>query len=448
MAMMATAIKLAVRALVEVGVRRKSERLALSEAVAELGIRDVRAIGLAHRLVLETLKRLNLLDEVAKAALAGEGSLEDLGARARAFLRLFAYRAVVEGASRRELASFVLSAREALGKGTLRPIERALGRCTTLSLDDVLASRSGDERLALELCVPTWLLRLLCRDLGRQVAIGLLKASLVQAPSYVRVNTLRGEEGEILASLEQEGIVLEPVEGLRHVYKVVEAGKPIILTDAYKEGLVYPQDKASCLAVEVANPRPGQVVLDVCAAPGAKTTYMAQLMGNRGLIISIDFSRRRLGAWRKLVARMGVKVAFPILADARFQLPTRLRADVVLLDLPCTSTGAFAKTPSAKWRLGPRSPKNMAKVQARILRASAEHVKPGGVLIYTTCSLLVEENERVLEGFLRANPDFELERPEPFLGLPGLRGLSKAQRLYPHIHECDGYFIAKLRRES
>ncbi|RLI39520.1 hypothetical protein DRO60_01025 [Candidatus Bathyarchaeota archaeon] len=83
-----------------------------------------------------------------------------------------------------------------------------------------------------------------------------------------------------------------------------------------------------------------------------------------------------------------------------------------------------------------------------MLRACAEHVKPGGVLVYVTCSLLVEENELVLERFLRANPEFKLERAEPFLGLPGLRGLSNAQRLYPHLHACDGYFIAKLRKEA
>jgi len=90
----------------------------------------------------------------------------------------------------------------------------------------------------------------------------------------------------------------------------------------------------------------------------------------------------------------------------------------------------------------------MARVQARILETCADHVRPGGALIYITCSLLVEENELVLERFLRAHPEFRLERAEPFVGLPGLRGLEGAQRLYPHLHACDGYFIAKLRREG
>ena len=448
MAMMLDVVRLAVRAMVEVELRRKSEKLALSRATSELGIERAEAVRFAHRLVLESLKHLNLLDELANIALAGETSLKELSARARAFLRLFAYRAVVEGADRRELVRFVLAAREALGKGVLRPIERALGRCTSLSIRDALASRSGDERKALELRVPPWLWHALCRDLGRDVAARLLKAFLDQPRPYVRINTLKGDEDAIIASLEGEGVRLKPVEGLRHVYEVLGAGRPLVLTEAYKEGLIYPQDKASCLAVEVASPEPGMEVLDVCAAPGAKTSHMAQLMENEGLIVSLDFSPRRLSTWKNLMAKLNVLIAEPVLADARYPLPVRLKADLVLLDPPCTSTGAFGRAPSAKWRLTPRSAKNMARIQARMLRACAEHVKPGGVLVYVTCSLLVEENELVLERFLRANPEFKLERAEPFLGLPGLRGLSNAQRLYPHLHACDGYFIAKLRKEA
>ncbi|HDJ26638.1 MAG TPA: hypothetical protein ENF34_04915, partial [Candidatus Bathyarchaeota archaeon] len=226
-------MRLAVRAMVEVELRRKSEKLALSRATSELGIERAEAVRFAHRLVLESLKHLNLLDELANIALAGETSLKELSARARAFLRLFAYRAVVEGADRRELVKLALAAREALGKGVLRPIERALGRCTSLSIRDALASRSGDERKALELRVPPWLWHALCRDLGRDVAARLLKAFLDQPRPYVRINTLKGDEDAIIASLEGEGVRLKPVEGLRHVYEVLGAGRPLVLTEAY-----------------------------------------------------------------------------------------------------------------------------------------------------------------------------------------------------------------------
>ena len=448
MAMMIDAVRLAVEALALVEGRRKSERLALMEAMEKLGIRDQEAIGLAHRLVVETLRRLNLVDELIKLALNENGDVGpgELKPRTMAFLRLFAYRAVIEEADMGELINFVRAGREALGRGALRPIERALGRCTTLSIKDALSGKHGDERLALELGVPVWLIGQLSRSLGRQMALAVLRACMTRQPTYVRLNTLKGPEEEILRELESEGVELEPVEGLRHIYEVVASEKPLVLTDAHRRGLFYIQDKASCLAVELSGPEPGQAVLDVCAAPGAKTSHMAQLMGNRGLIVSVDFSERRMRAWAALMDKLGVRIAVPILADARFPLPLRLRADLVLLDPPCTSTGAFARAPSAKWRLSPRSARNMARVQARLLEASAQHVRPGGALIYATCSLLVEENELVVERFLRVHPEFELEPLDWPGGCPGLRGLDGCLRLYPHLHACDGYFIAKLRR--
>jgi 16S rRNA (cytosine967-C5)-methyltransferase len=189
-------------------------------------------------------------------------------------------------------------------------------------------------------------------------------------------------------------------------------------------------------------------VLDVCAAPGAKTTYLAQLMQNRGGICSVDYSLRRMQVWRKEVSRMGVKIAEPVMADACVSLPFALEADVVVLDPPCTSTGVFAKQPSAKWRLTPRSIEKMTDIQWRMINNCAEKVKSGGVLTYSTCSITVEENEMIVERFLKRHPEFSLAEITPKLGVPGLRGLDRCQRLYPHIHESNGFFIAKLLKQQ
>jgi 16S rRNA (cytosine967-C5)-methyltransferase len=148
--------------------------------------------------------------------------------------------------------------------------------------------------------------------------------------------------------------------------------------------------------------------------------------------------------WRKEVRRMGVKIAEPVLADACKPLPFMLEADVVVLDPPCTSTGVFAKQPSAKWRLTPRSIEKMAEIQWLMINNCAERVKAGGVLTYSTCSITVEENEMIVERFLKWHPEFSLVEIKPKIGLPGLRGLEKCRRLYPHIHESNGFFVAKL----
>jgi len=120
----------------------------------------------------------------------------------------------------------------------------------------------------------------------------------------------------------------------------------------------------------------------------------------------------------------------------------------VILDPPCTSTGTFGKTPDAKWRLTKRSVLGMSKIQAEMIEQCAEHVKMGGFLVYSTCSITVEENEMIIENFLKTHPEFKPAETKPRIGLPGLRGLTKCQRLYPHIHDCNGFFVAKLMKEK
>jgi 16S rRNA C967 or C1407 C5-methylase (RsmB/RsmF family) len=119
----------------------------------------------------------------------------------------------------------------------------------------------------------------------------------------------------------------------------------------------------------------------------------------------------------------------------------------VVLDPPCTSTGTFGKTPGAKWRLTKRSILGMAKIQGEMIERCAECTREGGFLVYSTCSITVEENEMVIERFLKLHPEFKLTNIIPKIGSPGLRGLTECQRLYPHIHECNGFFVAKLMKE-
>jgi 16S rRNA (cytosine967-C5)-methyltransferase len=150
--------------------------------------------------------------------------------------------------------------------------------------------------------------------------------------------------------------------------------------------------------------------------------------------------------WKKEVASLGVSIAEPAIADVCTSLPFNGEADLVVLDPPCTSTGVFAKQPSAKWRLGPKSIEKMASIQWQMINICAEKVKSGGFLTYSTCSITVEENELIIERFLKEHPEFSLAEVKPQIGLPGLHGLSLCQRLYPHLHQCNGFFIAKLQK--
>ncbi len=430
--------------------RSLSERLALARTVKQLDITDYNATRLAHLLVCETVRRKNLIDRfINHAIMPGKIVEHDLGVQS--FLRLYIYQTRVAKnwgkPDIKEAENIAGLGRAILGWEALRKVEPVLGFLLTQKPSVVFEGASDERRIGLQTFHPTWFVKYCFRLFGRREAIRMLEADVGQAPVYVRLNALKAKEDEILQRLSGEGVRLEKVEGLRHAYRVTGAKQPLVSTAPFQQGLFYVQDKASCFAAEAANPQPDTTVLDICAAPGAKTTYLAQLMQNKGTIYSVDYSRRRMNVWTEEVAYMGAEIAVPIIADACRPLPLTLEADVVILDPPCTSTGTFRKLPSAKWRIRPRSIDKMAAFQWQMLDSIAESVKHEGTLIYSTCSITVEENEMIVERFLKQHSEFSLVDVTPKIGLPGLRGLDKCQRLYPHIHDCNGFFIAKMQKE-
>ncbi|MEM3824467.1 MAG: RsmB/NOP family class I SAM-dependent RNA methyltransferase [Candidatus Bathyarchaeia archaeon] len=449
--MLKEAWTLAIESLSWIEMQKLSERLALAKTVRQLGIGDADAVRLAHMLVCETVRRRNLIDAFINNVLKPKtiGGF-DLGVQA--FLRLYVYQTrIARNWSKidvKEAENIAKTARAILGWKSLKKVEPFLGALLTQNPRIVLDGLGDEERVALLTFHPTWFVKYCFRLFGRVEAIKILEANLQAPPTYIRLNTLRASEETILDELEKEGVEVEKVKELQYAYKVLATQKPLTRIESFQKGFFYIQDKASCFAAETANPKPDMVVLDVCAAPGAKTTYLAQLMQNQGAIYSIDYSRRRIGVWKSEINRMGVKIATPIIADVCNPLPVKLESDIVVLDPPCTSTGAFGKLPSAKWRLTKRSVDKMAEIQWQMLCSCADKVKAGGTLVYSTCSITTEENEMLIERFLKRHPEFSLVDVEPKMGLPGFRGMEKCRRLYPHINECNGFFIAKLLKSK
>jgi 16S rRNA (cytosine967-C5)-methyltransferase len=430
--------------------QKLSERLALARTVRQLNISNPNAVRYAYGLVCETVRRKNLIDKFVNNVLEPK-TISEFSLGVQAFLRLYVHQTRIAKhwteIDVEEAESIAKLGRAILGWKTLREVEPILGFLLTRELEPILRVTSDEERIGLQTFNPTWFVQYCLRLFGRREAIAFLEENVYPPPVCIRLNTLQASQEEILEKLAEEGVILEKVKRLKHAYRVISAKQPATRTASYEEGLFYIQDKASCYAAEVANPKPKMTVLDMCAAPGAKTTYLAQLMQNQGVICSIDYSARRMKVWKEEVSRMGVEIAEPLIADGCNSLPFAAEADIVVLDPPCTSTGAFGRLPSAKWRITPRSIERMAGVQWQIINNCAEKVKSGGVLTYSTCSITVEENEVIIERFLKWHPDFSLAKINPKIGLPGLRGLEKCQRLYPHIHGCNGFFIAKLQKE-
>jgi len=440
---------LAIETLSLIEMQKLSERMALTRIMKRLGISNSNTLRYAYGLVVETVRRRNLIDKFIDSILQPK-TVGELNLGVRAFLRLYVYqtRVVKDWAEPdlEEAARIAKLGRAILGWKTLRVVETALGLLLAREIAPVVKMAMDEEKVALQTFLPTWFVGYSFRLFGRKEAIEFLEGSVHPPPAFVRLNTLKASQEEILVKLNAEGVTLEKTEPLKHAYKVTRTNQPLTKTNGYQEGMFYVQDKASCFAAEVADPKPDMTVLDVCAAPGAKTTYLAQLMQNKGAIYSLDYSSRRMRTWKQENKRMGITIAEPITADVRTPPPLNIEADLAVLDPPCTSTGVFGRQPSAKWRLAPKSIERMADIQWKMINNVGEKVKSGGFLAYSTCSVTVEENEMIIERFLKWHPEFSLTQINPKLGSPGLLGLTKCRRLYPHVHESNGFFIAKLAK--
>jgi 16S rRNA (cytosine967-C5)-methyltransferase len=207
------------------------------------------------------------------------------------------------------------------------------------------------------------------------------------------------------------------------------------------------QDEASQLVAHVLGAREGERVLDACSAPGSKTTHAAALASDRALIVAGDLYEHRLRTVSETCARLGVRSVQAVALDAERALPFADGAfDRVLVDAPCTGTGTLRHNPEIRWRLAPENIGELAEVQSRILHEAARVLRPGGRLVYSTCSVEREENEEVITRFLDAHADFTQLKAEP--APPEILLPDGAARTWPHRDDVDGFFVAALERES
>lgn len=212
------------------------------------------------------------------------------------------------------------------------------------------------------------------------------------------------------------------------------------------------QDEAAQLVVELLAPREGERVLDVCAAPGGKTSAIAERVGPGGSVLALDRNPRRLRLVGRDARRLGLEHVRSVACDAAQPLDPVAEPgsfDRVLADVPCSGVGALRRNPDARWRLSPGDPARLAETQAAILRNAARALRPGGVLVYSTCTLLPEENESVVEAFLASSGEFSRSAPAAAPageGPAALVGPDATLRTLPHRHDTDGFFAVRLER--
>jgi len=295
------------------------------------------------------------------------------------------------------------------------------------------------EALALEYSHPAWLVARWVARWGVEEARNLLVANNQEAPLVARPYNIAAEQLETM--LEEAGIrvasapLLTDGLDLASVSSLTELG-------AFRQGLFHLQDPASTLVTEYAAIGPGSQVADLCAAPGGKTVELSRRAGR---VYASDLSAVRLQRVVENSARLELIQVFPYVADAR--LPAIRPVDAVLVDVPCTGTGTFRRHPDARWRLKASDLAVMSALQRAILRSAATVVKPGGLLVYSTCSLEPEENDAQVDAFLGENAQWRLE-PPPAGAVPDAVVDGGRLRVLPQRHGADGAFAARLRRPA
>ena len=404
---------------------------------------DARDLALATRLAYGAVQRKATLDHVIET-LAGR-PLDRLDPPVVAALRLGIFQlvyldrvpdhaAVSEAV---ELAKRDSRGGAGLVNAVLRRASREAAALVGALPDDTPAQS------ALRHSHPEWIARLWWDALGGDTARRLMAADNEPAEAALRANALRISAADLAERLR---VKTAPAPGLP---------EGLVLEEAYdahgaaewSEGLFMPQSRAAMTVSRVLDPRPGDRVLDLCAAPGGKTTHLAALMGNEGEVVAVEQHRGRAQALERTAQRMGATCVSVRVGDAA-QAQEPGAYDRVLVDPPCSDLGTLASRPDARWRKTADQPARLAETQSAIVRAGAHALAPEGTLVYSTCTISPAENEQVIDSFLVDHPAFEavdLRRTVPVWQHPSIP--SYLQTL-PHRDGTEGFFIASLRRRT
>jgi 16S rRNA (cytosine967-C5)-methyltransferase len=382
--------------------------------------------ALCHELVLGVLRRQLLLDKIVEHFSKRRVESLDQAVRIALWLGLYQLRFLTRipaSAAVNESVSLVRAARLSSAAAFVNAVLR---RATREPEYDPAAEISDPiEKIAVQTSQPAWLIERWARWMGLDQAASFAHANNLVPPTVFRVVAKRGNQSEILSKLTAAGAALESSHVVDGAWRV--SGATSLLRELSAAGEIYLQDEASQLVAQLLDAKQGELVLDLCAAPGGKTTIIA----DRTVVVAADRSPTRMQTVVATTKLHQLESVRPVILDATEQLPFRPETfDRVLVDAPCSGTGTLRRNPEIRWRLTSADITAFAEQQKRILRNAVEMVKPGGRLVYSTCSVESEENEEVIE-----------EIPDRFR-------LVNTVRTWPHREGSDGFFVAVFERKG
>ena len=418
---------------------------------------DARDRALAMRLAYGAVQRRGTLDHLI--GLLAQRSPRRLDAPLLAALRLGCYELLyLRGAPDHAVVADAVELAKSGARGGHGLVNAVLRRATREGADLLDGLREDTpEQAAVKHSHPEWIARLWWDELGADQARALMAYDNEPGEVALRANTLVTDALTLAGELAAGG---EAVGGAASVRTHPDPDIPeaLVLEDpfdmhasrAWREGAFIAQSRAAMLVARVLAPEPGERVLDLCAAPGGKSTHLAALMGGTGEVVAVERDRRRAGALLRTAQRLHARNVRVELADGAQPRPEGASFDRVLVDPPCSGLGTLQARADLRWRMQPARLGELERTQGMILAAGADAVRPGGVLVYSTCTISPTENERRIVTFLDANPGFSLDD----LGaeLPALRHPSpdapETVLTLPHRDRTAGFFIARLRRED
>lgn len=419
--------------------RRRGARPDMILASREIDKRDM---ALAHKIVSGVLQNSYLLDY--RIELYSGRAVPSLQPQVMDILRLSVYQmmfldripshaAVSQGV---ELAKKHAPRAAGLVNAVLRKAAGDRGKPVTVKADD------ETRRLAILYSHPAWFVAELLERFGAERTEAILRADNEEAPILAQINILRSTVSDLVDTLEAEGVATRACGLLENAVYLDNTGALAAL-ESFKNGLFYVQDAAARLAVTAAGVKPGDTVFDLCAAPGGKSFAAAMDMADRGTVRSFDIHEKKLNLIREGCERLGLHIITAAPGDAgTFEPALEAGADAVIADVPCSGLGVIRKKPEIRYKK-PEELERLPGVQLKILRNAARYVKPGGTLLYSTCTVRKRENEDVIHAFLSENGGFSPESftlPEPLGPCGGMR------TIMPDEAGTDGFFICKMRR--
>jgi 16S rRNA (cytosine967-C5)-methyltransferase len=454
----------ALAVLVEALTSEEGSDVLLDRTLSTSGL-DGRDRGLAVELTYGVLRRLGTIDWRLEPVL--DKPLPRLPVTVQMLLRLGAYQTlfldrIPQSAAVNESVQLAKANAKTLGRdwgGFINAVLRALIREPAPPWPS--AEFDTAKALAVRHSVPEWLSRRWVERLGVAQAENLCEQASSIPPVTLRVNRLKTTREKYVAQLQEAGVVGRPTS-VSPVGVTLGEGGSIPLLPGFEEGLFYVEDEAAQLIPPLLDPRPDDVILDACAAPGGKATHLAELIQDRGTIFAIDRKGARLDLVRTNCARLGIKSVVPVTGDVRHtsewsrarEVPTGgithgiPSFDRILVDAPCSGLGVLRRHPEAKWRKDSAAFERHHSLQVQILESVAPRLRPGGVLVYSTCSTEPEENEAVIEEFLRVHAEFRRESVANWLPIEA-RGFLTERGDLSTVGNCssmDGFYAARLKK--